>query len=265
MARRTVDSSGCTISYVSDGPPNAPALLLSNSIGTTRDLWTRQLEAFSSVYRVIRYDTRGHGDSDVPEGEYSLDQLGRDVLAILDAEGIASAHVCGLSLGGITAQWLAVHAPHRIAGLVLCNTAARLGSVESWTERIALVQNAGMSAVAERAVSIWFSPAFRDRDRDTVHSYRAMLQSCEPLGYAGCCAALRDADLRDAITTIRCPTLVVGGRSDKATSLEAAEFLRDQVPGATLVALDAGHLSNVESAAEFTATVMDFLGQVERV
>ena len=128
--------------------------MLSNSIGTTRELWARQIEAFASVYRVIRYDARGHGESGVPAGEYTLEQLGGDALAILDAEGIASAHVCGLSLGGITAMWLGVHAPERVTSLVLANTAARIGSVESWTERLALVRSGGMAAVAQRAMGI---------------------------------------------------------------------------------------------------------------
>lgn len=260
---RFVGSHGSRIAYTLDGPPAAPALVLSNSIGTTRELWSRQLEAFSRTYRVIRYDARGHGESDVTGGEYTIDVLGEDLLAILDAEGIAAAHVCGLSLGGVTAQWLALHAPRRVASLILSNTAARVGSIESWTERIALVRGAGMTAVADRAMGIWFSPAFRARDPDTVHGYRAMLQSCPPDGYAGCCAALRDADLTPDVHAIRCPTLLVGGRADVATSLAAAEFLHARVAGSRLVTLDAAHLSNVEEAAEFTAAVMDFLGDVQ--
>jgi len=255
-----VEHDGCRIAYVKDGPVDGPPLLMSNSIGTTRELWARQLEAFSSVYRVIRYDTRGHGESSVPAGEYRLEQLGGDALAILDAEGIASAHVCGLSLGGITAMWLGVNAPDRVKSLVLANTAARIGSLESWTERLALVRSGGMAAVAERAIGIWFSEEFRQRSPETVHDYRAMIESCSPDGYAGCCAALRDGDLRPAIENIRCPTLVIAGRKDVATTIEAAELIASRISGSTMVALDSGHLSNVERAAEFSAAVLDFLG-----
>ena len=157
-------------------------------------------------------------------------------------------------------MWLGVHAPERVTSLVLANTAARIGSVESWTERLALVRSGGMAAVAQRAMGIWFSEEFRQRSPDTVHDYRAMIESCSPDGYAGCCAALRDSDLRPAIEGIRCPTLVIAGRKDVATTIEGAEFLTSRIAGSAMVPLDSGHLSNVERAAEFSAAVLDFLG-----
>ena len=256
---REVQSDGARISYVIAGPADAPALVLSNSIGTTRDLWTRQAPAFSGRFRVIRYDSRGHGQSTVPDGDYSIAQLGRDLIAVLDDAGVDAAHVCGLSLGGITAMWVAVHAPERVRSLVLANTGARLGSAEMWTQRIALIRDEGMSALAERATNVWFSPQFRERDGDTVHAFKAMLQGCSPAGYAGCCAALRDADLREDIARIERPTLVIGGTVDQATPLPLAEYVRDTVPGARLVTLESAHLSNVEQAEGFTGAVMEFL------
>lgn len=255
-----VTSDNATISYEIDGVPEAPALLLINSIGSTRELWARQMPAFTGAYRVIRYDARGHGRSSVPPGDYTIEQLGRDALAILDALALPSAHVCGISLGGLTAQWLGAHAPDRVRSLVLANTAARIGSLESWSERIALVREQGMSAVADRAMPIWFSPAFHARDRDTVHGFRAMVQGCPPQGYLGCCAALRDADLRGEIAAIGAPTLTVASTADTATPPEGLAFIRDRVRGAQMLTLDSGHLSNVECAPEFTAAVMDFLG-----
>src|ERR1041385_4769084 len=164
---RTADSDHARISYSIEGPSDAPPLLLSNSIGTTRDLWARQTSALTHAFRVIRYDTRGHGESTVPSGDYTIEQLGRDVLAILENEQIAQAHVCGLSLGGITAMWLGVNAPGRVKSLVLANTGARLRDEEFWNERIGLVRSKGMSALAERAVTTWFSEGFRERDPDT--------------------------------------------------------------------------------------------------
>jgi 3-oxoadipate enol-lactonase len=265
VAEHYAENGDCRIAYTIDGEPGAPALVLSNSIGTTRELWSRQVDAFTAMFRVIRYDARGHGGSSVPAGDYTMDQLGRDVLSILDAERIAAAHVCGLSLGGLTAMWLGVHAPGRVTGLVLANTAARVGSTESWTERIALVRGAGMAAVADRAMPIWFSKEFRERDPDTVHGYRAMLQSCSAEGYAGCCAALRDTDLRPDIAAIRCPTLVIAGRADVATPIESAELLRDSIPGARLITLDAAHLSNVEQATGFSEAVLAFLSNQQSV
>src|SRR5918993_4476177 len=167
-----VTSDNATISYDVDGPQDGPALLLINSIGSTRELWARQLPALTGRYRVIRYDARGHGQSSAPSGEYTLEQLGRDALAILDDAGAASAHICGISLGGLTAQWLGVHAPDRVASLVLANTGARIGTTDSWNERIALVREKGMSGVADLTIPRWFSPEFQERDPETVRAFR---------------------------------------------------------------------------------------------
>ena len=248
-----------TPSYIVEGPQDAPVLLLSNSIGSTRELWTRQVEAFSRSFRLIRSDTRGHGESSVPPGDYSIDQLGADVLALLDAAGAPSAHICGISLGGITGMWLAVHAPDRVSSLVLANTASRIGTLESWAERIALVRDQGMTGVANRAMLTWFSPEFRERDPETARTFHTMLQGCSPQGYLGCCAALRDADLRGEIRAIQCPTLVIAGSMDVATTPEQAEFTRSQIAGARLVTLDSAHLSNVAEAERFNEAVLEFL------
>jgi len=254
-----VRSGEATISYDVDGDPEATVLLLINSIGSTRDMWARQMPALTTSYRVIRYDARGHGASSAPRGPYTLDQLGTDALAILDAVGASSAHVCGISLGGITGQWLGLNAANRVRGLVLANTAARIGTIESWTERIALMHQQGMSAVADLAMERWFTPAFRERDPETVHAFRTMVQNCPPDGYLGCCAALRDADLRDSVSSITAPTLLIASSADTATPPEGLDFIHERVKGAQLVTLDSAHLSNVERAEEFTAAVLEFL------
>jgi 3-oxoadipate enol-lactonase len=254
-----VRGGDATISYEVDGDPTDPVLLLINSIGSTRDMWARQMPAFTSTWRVIRYDARGHGASSVPPGPYTLDQLGRDALAILDDVGVAAAHVCGISLGGMTAQWLALNAASRVQSLVLANTAARIGTIESWTDRISLVHEKGMSAVADLAMERWFTPAFHQRNPDTVRAFRAMVQNCAAEGYLGCCAALRDADLQDRISSISAPTLLIASTADTATPPEGLDFIRERVTSARLVTLDSAHLSNVECADEFTAAVMDFL------
>lgn len=248
-----------TVRYEVEGDPGAPPLLLINSIGSTREMWTRQMDAFRAAFRVIRYDARGHGTSSVPRGPYTVAQLGGDALAILDDAGVPAAHVCGISLGGITAQWLGLNAPDRVRGLVLANTAARIGTVDSWTERIALVHQKGMSAVADLAMERWFTPSFRERDPETVRVFRTMVQNCPTDGYLGCCAALRDADLRDDVSSISAPTILIASSADTATPVDGLEFLRSRVSGSEMVTLDSAHLSNVERAAEFTTAVMDFL------
>lgn len=256
---RTVQSDGARISYSIEGPEHAPALVLSHSLGTTRELWARQATAFTGSFRVIRYDTRGHGDSSSPSSDCTIDQLGRDLVAVLDDAGVGSTHVCGLSLGGQVAMWLALNAPQRVHRIVVANTAARLGSNDFWNERIAMVRSYGITGVADRVVAIWFTPEFSERDADTVHGFKAMLQECSVDGYAAACAVLRDTDLREAIGGITCPTLAIAGTADMAAPMAGMEFIRDRVPGAQFIALEAAHLSNVEQADAFTDAVMNFL------
>jgi 3-oxoadipate enol-lactonase len=259
---RIVDSGGARISYTVEGPAEAPALLFINSIATMRDLWLPQVPALVGTYRVIRYDARGHGSSSVPPGDYTIEQLGRDALAILDAEGARQAHICGISLGGLTGLWLAVNVPDRVSSLVVANSAARIGSVQSWTDRIALVQERGMRAVADLAMPLWFSPDFRQRHDDVVARFKSMVESCPQAGYLGCCAALRDEDLRKAISRITCPVLVVAGATDVPTPPEGLRFIHQAIPGSKMLTLDAAHLSNVEQSEAFTSAVMGFLGSL---
>jgi 3-oxoadipate enol-lactonase len=253
-------SIGMSISYTVDGSPDSPTLLFINSIATTRDLWSRQVApCVDAGFRVITYDARGHGRSAAPPGDYTIGQLGRDALSILDELGADSAHVCGISLGGLTAMWLGVHAPQRVKRLILANTAARVGSTQMWTERIAFVQEHGMAALAEMTMPRWFTEAFRTREPQTVQQFRSMVAACPTDGYLGCCAALRDEDLREAIATIRCPVLAVAGAADVATPLEGLRFIHERIAGSQLVSLDAAHLSNVEQHEAFTAALLGFV------
>ena len=250
---------GCRISYWVDGPEQAQALLLSSPIGATAELWDKQVERLSGSFRVIRYDTRGHGRSEFRRGETSLDQLGRDALAVMDAVGIWRSHFCGLSLGGITGLWLGVHAPERVGRLIAANTGARIATPEFWTERIQTVRSNGMRPLADAAMNRWFSADFRARHPPIVEHFRSMLAGAEVEGYVACCAALRDADLRNDIQRIRASTLVIAGASDEATTPADAKFIRDSVEGARLVTLDTAHLSNVEQPEAFASAVLDFL------
>jgi 3-oxoadipate enol-lactonase len=208
---------------------------------------------------VIRYDTRGHGRSPVTPGDYTLDQLGHDALAVLDAAGATTALVCGISLGGLTALWLGVHAPERVTALVAANTAARIGTVDRWNDRIAKVRGEGMDAVADALMATWFTDGFRERDAETVARFHRMLATTPKDGYLGCCAALRDADLREAVRGIHVPTLVVTGSFDASTPPAGAHDICSRVQRARLLTLPSAHLSNVECAGEFTSQVGDFL------
>jgi 3-oxoadipate enol-lactonase len=233
---------------------------VSNSLGTDHSLWDFQVAAFSRHRAVWRYDTRGHGDSDKPKGDYSIDRLGKDLVAIIDATGARQVDLCGVSLGGLTALWVALHVPDRVRSLVLANTAARIGDVSMWTVRIATVRTEGLGVLADATMARWFTPEYRAARPEVVARFHSTIAQSDPDGYAGCCAALRDADLRDLAARVACPTLVVTGRHDPATPPAQGRWLTEQIAGAQLVELDAAHLSNVERSAEFNATVLDFTG-----
>jgi 3-oxoadipate enol-lactonase len=251
-----IEAGGLTLWYDVSGRADAPPLLLSHALGTTADLWAPQMAAFANAFRVIRYDTRGHGRSSVPPGSYAIDQLGRDALAVLDAAGVDRAHIGGLSLGGLTAMWLGIHAPHRIISLILSSTAARIGTPEGWNDRIQQVRTIGLGAIADATMERWFTNGFRERHPDIVSRHRAMVASCHPDGYLGCCAAIRDADLREAIAGIDAPVLIIAGAADPVTTPDHGREMRARIARSRMVTLEAAHLSNVERADEFNATVL---------
>src|SRR2546425_8728536 len=186
--------AGARIHYLLEGPAGSHVLMLSNSLGTNFSMWDAQAREFNKHFRILRYDTRGHGQSSVTPGPYSIERLAKDVIALLDALDLDRVHFCGLSMGGMIGMWLGVNAPERLSKLVLCNTAAKIGTSEFWKARIDAVQKNGMKAVASAVVERWFSPAFRQKSPATISSTLKMIESANPDGYAACCAAIRDFD-----------------------------------------------------------------------
>lgn len=255
----TVDD-GCRLAYRFDGPADAPVVVLSNSLGTAMDMWAAQVPALTQRHRVLRYDSRGHGRSTVPAGAYSMDRLGRDVVGLIDGLGLERVSFCGLSMGGMIGQWLGVRAPERLARLALCNTAAYMGPPSNWSARIDTVLASGMPAMVDAVIERWFTRPFRDAAPDAIAPVRAMLLATDPIGYAGACAAIRDMDQRPIAPLIKAPTLVIGGDHDPATPPATAVWLTEAISGARLTMLEAAHLSNIEQAERFTATLIDFLG-----
>lgn len=255
MARRTAIKTF----HRYDGPDTAPVLLFSNSLGAHHGMWDAQVPALSRRYRVLRYDTRGHGQSEVTPGPYDIALLSRDVLALLDQLGHERVLYCGLSIGGMIGTWLAAHAPERIERLVLANTSALMGGADAWNARIDAVRKDGMAAVAGSVVERWFTPRFRDAQPAAVERIRQMLLDTPPSGYVACCAAVRDMDHRTLLGRIATPTLVIAGTHDPATPISHARVLAERIAGARLVELDAAHLSNIEDAHGFDAALLAFL------
>lgn len=257
---KTVDHVGAQLRFEHAPRPGAPALLLINSLGASLEMWDDQTESLGERYELIRYDARGHGQSTAStHREYTMAALTGDAIAVLDACGVARAHVCGLSLGGMTAMTLALRAPDRVLKLALCNTSAHMPPKDAWQTRIETVLKDGMAAVIEGTLERWFTPAFRQAEPAKVDRVRAMLANADPRAYAACGAAIRDMDLREAIGAIAAKTLVIAGTVDPATPPAHAQLIAGRIPDARLVTLDCAHLSNIERAKEFNATLMAFL------
>jgi 3-oxoadipate enol-lactonase len=253
------DVNGARLHYRYDGPELAPVLVLCNSLGTDLSMWDPQVPAFAAKFRVLRYDRRGHGESAVTPGPYTIELLARDVLGLLDARGIDRVRFCGLSMGGMVGMWLGANAGHRLEKLVLCNTAAQIGSPDPWNARIEAVRKGGMAAIESGVLARWFTLRFLEQPTPMLGRMRETLLALSPEGYAACCAAVRDMDQRETIARIGTPTLVIAGAHDAATPPAAGQFIAEQIRGAQYVELEAAHISNVEAADRFTEAVLRFL------
>jgi 3-oxoadipate enol-lactonase len=259
MSESITTGDGCRLQYRFDGPEGPPILLLSNSLGTSMAMWEPQIAELSRSYRLLRYDSRGHGGSDAPTGAYSMDRLGRDVVELLCALGIDAVHFCGLSLGGMVGQWLGYREPARVKSLILANTSAYMGPPVNWDARIALVLAEGMAPLAEASITRWFTPEFPNANPGAIALIRDGLLATDPIGYAGCCAAIRDMDMRRVASLNTVPTLVIGGLKDPATPKADSDALAASLRSAQTAFLVAAHLSNVEQPRGFARLVTEFL------
>lgn len=243
-----------------DGIPGAPVVVLSNSLGATLEMWDRQLPALTERFRVLRYDSRGHGRSPAPPGPYEMADLGADVVELLDRLEIERASFCGISLGGMVGLWLGIHAPERIDRLVLCSTAAQVLSREEWGDRAATVREHGVEALADTTLERWFTPEFREAEPELMRDIRRKLVGTPAEGYAGSCEAIGEHDERDRLTAIRAPTLVVTAADDPSITPDHGELIAERVSGARLEALPEGrHLCNIELPEQFNRVLAEHL------
>ena len=259
-----VNANGIAMHYTLDGPEGAPVVTLSHSLATTLAMWDPQMSALTSRYRVLRYDTRGHGGTDAPAGAYSLDLLAADAAALLGALGVARTHWVGLSMGGMIGQTLALKRPDLVASLALCDTSSRVPpeARPTWADRIKTAETQGMEPLVEPTIGRWFTPGFIAGRADAVEPVRAMIRSTSPRGYAGCCHAIAALDLTERLDGITAPTVVIVGEEDQGTPVAASRAIQERIRGAELVVLkSASHLSNVEQPAAFTTALTAFLGR----
>jgi len=254
-----IESRGFPLHVEVAGRQNAPVLMLSNSLCTDLRMWDDQIPAFTEQFRVVRYDRRGHGRSGVPKGPYSVDDFGRDALAIMDGLGLGTVNWCGLSMGGMVGQWLGANAPERVDKLVMSNTHSYYADKAVWDQRMKLARENGMAAAAGPAMERWFTREARERRPDKVALIQRMFAESNLDGYLACCTAIRNMDMRPTHPRIKAPTLVIVGRQDPATPPAAGEEVARRIAGATLATIDASHLSNIGQPKAYADLVLNFL------
>lgn len=260
-----IRANGISMHYEIAGHPDAPVVMLSNSLGTRLEMWDPQIAMLDERYRVLRYDTRGHGRTEAPEGPYTIELLADDARALLDALQLERVHFCGLSMGGMIGQALGARLGERLISLTLCATACHMPGRELWEERIRTALRGGMRQLVDGVVERWFTAAFRAQPRPEVERVREMILATSPQGYAACCAAIRDMDQCEEIRKIEAPTLIVVGDQDPATPPERAEALHERIRGSELKVIPAAaHLVNIEQATAFNHALEAFLGRAAR-
>jgi 3-oxoadipate enol-lactonase len=240
--------------------PGAPALLLLNPLGSTLEIWDDSFAALSERYELVRYDMRGHGESTTgSKTELTMEQLARDALAVMDSCGIARAHLCGLSIGGMTSMQIATLWPDRVLKIALCSTAPYMPTRDTWNARIEIMRTQGIGPLVDGILQRWLTTPYRMANPEKVDWIRAMLLTVKPQGYAACAAAIRDMDQRQSIKTLTAKTLVIGGTQDPGTTPADHALIAASIPGSQLVMLEAAHLLQIERQAEFLETLLQFL------
>lgn len=255
----TAESNGVMLHYEISGRADAPLLILLNSLGSSLHMWDKLLPVFEASFRVLRTDTRGHGQSGVAAESFTIADLGRDVLNLMDAVQAEKASICGVSLGGLVGLWLGIHASDRVDRLILANTAAKIGTKEMWEQRIETVNAPGMAALAAATLGRWFTADYRNKHPDEMEKVRGMIAATDPQGYTACCAVLRDADLRGDAVQVKAASLVITGTYDPATPPSDGRALHAVIRHSRCVELNASHMSAWECADEFAGAVVEHL------
>jgi 3-oxoadipate enol-lactonase len=262
MNSHIVTSDGVRIGYELSGNPNGAPLIFLHSLGSDHNQWRPQIETLGGDFHVLAVDARGHGRSDAPSGHYVVDRMANDVVEVADRIGLSTFHLCGLSVGGLMAQWIAIHHADRLRTLTLANTAAKIGTADVWNERANIALTNGVESMVDVILARWFLPTFAAQHPDLMASLAATLTATSSAGYAGTCAALSRADLRDDVSKITIKTLLIASSDDGATPPADLAFLHANIAGSSYHLIsNAAHISNLEAADEFTRVLRTHLKQ----
>jgi len=257
---QTINANGIKMTYRFDGVEDGPVVMLSNSLMSNHTMWDPQMAVLTEKYRVLRYDTRGHGATDAPEGPYSIKLLAEDAVALLDALEIEKVHFAGLSMGGMIAQYLGANFPGRIQSLLLCDTASEMPTLEMWNDRISSAQAGGIVALLDGTLQRWFTEPFLRNNKADVEKVAEMIRTTEAQGYIACASAVRDMSQTAILSKITAPTIIIVGEDDPACTVEQGRVLEQHIEGAELVILkEAAHLSNIEQTEAFNKAMISFL------
>lgn len=259
MAQK-IRANGIQMTYRFDGPEDRPVVMLSNSLMSNHTMWDPQIDVLTENYRVLRYDTRGHGTTDAPVGPYSIQLLAEDAVALMDALKIDSVHFAGLSMGGMIAQYLGANYPDRVQSLLLCDTASEMPTLEMWNDRISTAHKDGIVGLLDGTLQRWFTEPFRQNNKADVEKVAQMIRTTETQGYIACASAVRDMSQTAILSKIKAPTIIIVGEDDPACTVEQGKVLEEHIEGAKLVVLkEAAHLSNIEQTEAFNTAMMSFL------
>ena len=259
---RTIKANNININYRIDGPVDGPVVMLSNSLMSNYSMWDDQVELLTSKYRVLRYDQRGHGGTEVTPAPYSIDLLTEDAWGLMEALGISSVHFVGLSMGGFTGQLLAYRHPEKVSSLTLCDTACVMPPKSLWHERIDIARSNGIEALIDGTLERWFTPPFHQSGITQLDKVRKMILGTNVEGYVGCAAAIRDMNLCDNLPDISVPTLVIVGEDDPACPVSAAKAIYENIPDSKLLVIrHSAHLPNIEQTEAFNSALVNFLDE----
>lgn len=259
---QTIEANGIRVTYRLDGQPDAPVVMLSNSLMSNHSMWDPQMDALTESFRVLRYDTRGHGDTDAPAGPYSIQLLAEDAIALLDALNIKKVHFAGLSMGGMIGQFIGANYSERLHSLMLCDTASEMPTPEMWNDRISSARDKGITALLDGTLKRWFTAPFLSNDKEAVEKIAQMIRTTDAGGYIGCASAVRDMSQTSILSRIKIPTVIIVGEDDPACTVEQSKVLEAHIDGAELIVLqNAAHLSNIEQTDAFNTAMMNFLNK----